>query len=102
MAVKRRDAKIRRRTAEKIHPKNSLFVQSLLPLTLRSCLLNGSIHFCQLDEEAFERCFILGFRHVSLACDQLFYLAFQPGTFLRSEEHTSELQSPSNLVCRLL
>jgi len=28
MAVKRRDAKIRRRTAEKIHPKNSLFVQS--------------------------------------------------------------------------
>src|SRR5205807_7855705 len=25
----------------------------------------------------------------------------QPGTF-RSEEHTSELQSPCNLVCRLL
>src|SRR2546427_12222328 len=24
------------------------------------------------------------------------------GTFLRSEEHTSELQSQSNLVCRLL
>src|SRR2546426_6145269 len=24
------------------------------------------------------------------------------GTFLRSEEHTSELQSPCNLVCRLL
>jgi len=30
MAVKRRDAKIRRRTAEKIHPKNSLSVQSRL------------------------------------------------------------------------
>src|SRR2546426_4816752 len=26
----------------------------------------------------------------------------QDGLFLRSEEHTSELQSPCNLVCRLL
>src|SRR5256885_9853590 len=26
----------------------------------------------------------------------------QPGAALRSEEHTSELQSPCNLVCRLL
>src|SRR2546427_5453767 len=26
----------------------------------------------------------------------------QPGRFARSEEHTSELQSQSNLVCRLL
>src|SRR2546430_11141574 len=26
----------------------------------------------------------------------------QPGTTMRSEEHTSELQSQSNLVCRLL
>src|SRR2546426_3345928 len=25
-----------------------------------------------------------------------------PGTYHRSEEHTSELQSPCNLVCRLL
>src|SRR2546426_6535642 len=25
-----------------------------------------------------------------------------PGNFCRSEEHTSELQSPCNLVCRLL
>src|SRR5256885_10864585 len=29
-----------------------------------------------------------------------FYLLYFP--FLRSEEHTSELQSPCNLVCRLL
>src|SRR5256885_3933026 len=30
-------------------------------------------------------------------------LQFQPGEdFERSEEHTSELQSPCNLVCRLL
>src|SRR5256885_12667552 len=29
-------------------------------------------------------------------------LAFQPHRYTRSEEHTSELQSPCNLVCRLL
>src|SRR5256885_5201510 len=28
--------------------------------------------------------------------------AFHPRSLLRSEEHTSELQSPCNLVCRLL
>src|SRR2546426_6836326 len=28
--------------------------------------------------------------------------AFQPASTNRSEEHTSELQSPCNLVCRLL
>src|SRR2546430_7380843 len=28
--------------------------------------------------------------------------ALAPGTYSRSEEHTSELQSQSNLVCRLL
>src|SRR2546427_8680665 len=30
------------------------------------------------------------------------YQVFSPGCALRSEEHTSELQSQSNLVCRLL
>src|SRR5688572_31689882 len=30
------------------------------------------------------------------------YLGWAPGIRLRSEEHTSELQSQSNLVCRLL
>src|SRR5256885_12388116 len=29
-------------------------------------------------------------------------LACKPSSFKRSEEHTSELQSPCNLVCRLL
>src|SRR5256885_3667146 len=29
-------------------------------------------------------------------------IAGHPAIFLRSEEHTSELQSPCNLVCRLL
>src|SRR2546426_5729070 len=37
-------------------------------------------------------------RGVSLDRDH----AAQPGALDRSEEHTSELQSPCNLVCRLL
>src|SRR5256885_7067591 len=34
--------------------------------------------------------------------DRVFGLAFTPLAAIRSEEHTSELQSPCNLVCRLL
>src|SRR2546426_8279006 len=32
----------------------------------------------------------------------LFLAVVGPGLIVRSEEHTSELQSPCNLVCRLL
>ena len=38
-----------------------------------------------------------GFSHGAMEADYVFDLRF-----LRSEEHTSELQSPANLVCRLL
>src|SRR2546430_6898048 len=34
--------------------------------------------------------------------DGLYRLAFDTASHYRSEEHTSELQSQSNLVCRLL
>src|SRR5256885_2553340 len=34
--------------------------------------------------------------------EDLLLLYFTSGTTARSEEHTSELQSPCNLVCRLL
>src|SRR5256885_2657116 len=33
---------------------------------------------------------------------QIIFLAEQSAGIVRSEEHTSELQSPCNLVCRLL
>src|SRR2546426_8331337 len=36
------------------------------------------------------------------AGEQMFSLLGQLGRLNRSEEHTSELQSPCNLVCRLL
>src|SRR2546426_2898938 len=44
--------------------------------------------------------------HASLLSKQAFHFAQlhaeSPDFYLRSEEHTSELQSPCNLVCRLL
>src|SRR5688500_19336050 len=45
--------------------------------------------FCALGLEAYYR---------SLGITQ----SWDPGSNVRSEEHTSELQSPCNLVCRLL
>src|SRR5205807_3735644 len=35
-------------------------------------------------------------------CEQAGYLNPSASAWIRSEEHTSELQSPCNLVCRLL
>src|SRR2546430_4922557 len=43
---------------------------------------------------------IFPFRHARLALT--YYLSFTSRSRARSEEHTSELQSQSNLVCRLL
>src|SRR3712207_8258973 len=39
---------------------------------------------------------------VALACNPKLLIADEPTTALRSEEHTSELQSRQYLVCRLL
>src|SRR5688572_31070492 len=39
---------------------------------------------------------------VAAAREEAFRLTAEAGVALRSEEHTSELQSQSNLVCRLL
>src|SRR2546426_95403 len=42
------------------------------------------------------------FRNAGALLDEGNYLYPLPGEAVRSEEHTSELQSPCNLVCRLL
>src|SRR2546430_12401402 len=42
------------------------------------------------------------FRELQRSLAQIEYSAVQKNTRSRSEEHTSELQSQSNLVCRLL
>src|SRR5690242_20914505 len=41
-------------------------------------------------------------RLTDVVCTMLFHAAVLAAVFLRSEEHTSELQSHVNLVCRLL
>src|SRR2546427_13297443 len=72
-------------------PRSTLFPYTTL---FRSLLGDGAVHFSpvtvklRLTERGFARDEIENVKHtVSL---------------LRSEEHTSELQSQSNLVCRLL
>src|SRR2546426_7021423 len=41
-------------------------------------------------------------RTASSSCSIYWWASTRPTWYLRSEEHTSELQSPCNLVCRLL
>src|SRR2546426_9501038 len=45
---------------------------------------------------------VQGDRAADIHGERLRTLNRQSGRFVRSEEHTSELQSPCNLVCRLL
>src|ERR1039457_7606989 len=55
-----------------------------VPCNLSDLLLNGSLRF------------------VKAALELVFCAGFHIPPSPRSEEHTSELQSPCNLVCRLL
>src|SRR5256885_2990414 len=55
------------------------------------------IHSAQLAESG---CFC--FRHIYIVRFVSSGMAYAEAAALRSEEHTSELQSPCNLVCRLL
>src|SRR5256885_11316621 len=45
---------------------------------------------------------LIGFRRKDRAFRQRFWIGYDVHAAFRSEEHTSELQSPCNLVCRLL
>src|SRR5688572_32699026 len=45
---------------------------------------------------------VLGWRLLNTREDAMFHCLTRARGFARSEEHTSELQSQSNLVCRLL
>src|SRR5688572_31094787 len=83
---------IRRPPPSPLFPYTTLF-RSLLPRALRSALSAGAgatLASTPIVAWHFERVSLMGI----------------PGTMLagppRSEEHTSELQSQSNLVCRLL
>src|SRR5688572_31631286 len=73
-------------------PRSTLFPYTTLFRSIRPCFMQCKVHR-QLQQAAVcdEKPSMACFRH----CD------FGPH-LLRSEEHTSELQSQSNLVCRLL
>src|SRR5258708_29149073 len=76
-------------------PRSTLF-----PYTT---LFRSSVIFCRQNQAAKGQLVI--HRKISLPCDGL--LEFRVGDIegrgcQRSEEHTSELQSPDHLVCRLL
>src|SRR2546430_11045917 len=73
---------IRRPPRSTLFPYTTLFRSDLM-LHLYSCLV--------FDTQPVDGADLLLSRSLS-----------QPGAPLRSEEHTSELQSQSNLVCRLL
>src|SRR2546430_4203530 len=76
---------IRRPPRSTLFPYTTLFRSALqVQYILERLLARPLEHVDQLDGEALE----LAQRHL--------------GRRLRSEEHTSELQSQSNLVCRLL
>src|SRR5258708_14212077 len=72
-------------------PRSTLFPYTTL---FRSCLQGGITIYCLLDQGAPHR---LHYDACLIPCIR--------GSFIcgaRSEEHTSELQSPDHLVCRLL
>src|SRR3989441_2184264 len=70
-----------------------------LPPTFRADI-DGLEEFLKLRPRAFR--FALEVRHSSWHSDETYALLRQYQTALRSEEHTSELQSLAYLVCRLL
>src|SRR5258708_26784558 len=72
-------------------PRSTLFPYTTLFRSLFQALKSG-VKSAVLDEQFFLGCLLDGAR------DALAVL----GTEDRSEEHTSELQSPDHLVCRLL
>src|SRR2546426_5796042 len=83
---------IRRPPRSTLFPYTTLFrsVELIFLLKLRDLALQPFLRKTQRVDELFE--FRYAAHHARTVNDQL----------TRSEEHTSELQSPCNLVCRLL
>src|SRR2546430_8693265 len=71
-------------------PRSTLFPYTTLFRSAVSAMLHSPSYVITLDESLDE------------AGTLSWLVTFPNGPFGRSEEHTSELQSQSNLVCRLL
>src|SRR2546430_12125887 len=77
-------------------PRSTLFPYT----TLFRSILSGLQSYIKSKGYAFSRLEMMSWRPVSNA-NRKFKIGAKPD-ISRSEEHTSELQSQSNLVCRLL
>src|SRR2546430_7379358 len=73
-------------------PRSTLFPYTTLFRSISKCC--RSFFRLYLDQDCLEA------SHEISHCDHQTHIAVRD--FMRSEEHTSELQSQSNLVCRLL
>src|SRR5688500_19203245 len=89
-------------------PTSTLFPYTTL---FRSDAVKNEASFLRFDLETEEKFFIVSFDLLSrLGHDRICFAAARArdvddrgdDALARSEEHTSELQSPCNLVCRLL
>src|SRR2546430_468292 len=76
----------------------TLSLHDALPISLVRALLAPSLDGRRRAEEEIVAEDVLRVAHVEARHDEVVELVRE----LRSEEHTSELQSQSNLVCRLL
>src|SRR2546426_6363639 len=80
-------------------PRSTLFPYTTLFRSLLTAAVAGSVTYSQLKTTSSA---VKGLP----SCQTTFFLSRQvtdiPSFATRSEEHTSELQSPCNLVCRLL
>src|SRR5688572_31284182 len=83
---------LRRPPRSTLFPYTTLFRSRIFLFVLGGVFLAG----CENDAQTRLDRYDTGVLHIS--CDE----SFKPVIDARSEEHTSELQSQSNLVCRLL
>src|SRR5256885_10891269 len=75
-------------------PRSTLFPYTTLFRSMRGITLDA-LRRMDLQSQSWEYASEMVLKSVRMSCAQ-------PKCRFRSEEHTSELQSPCNLVCRLL
>src|SRR2546426_3262482 len=80
-------------------PRSTLFPYTTL---FRSRNTRGSVIVQPARGDSLEVSAVKTYRSSDTASVRLVAVPYDGGIAIRSEEHTSELQSPCNLVCRLL
>src|SRR5256885_11534559 len=90
-------------------PRSTLFPYTTLFRSIRHCVGTMRNHNHFFEGRVAAELFVNGEKDVvdqqeavaGMLCDSGNFMGMEP-QIQRSEEHTSELQSPCNLVCRLL